>query len=106
MCLTSPGAPGVCSGVAAPNRTAQDGTTKHKTKQRNTTAGDAWDAFLADTAAQPPGCGIPPAGKCGAPLASLYFLPFMLLVSFLLLGILLAVVYEAYDSARPPPMVR
>lgn len=67
-------------------------------------AGDAWDAFLYDTSCQPPYCDAA-AGKCGTPLASLFFLPFMLVCSFLLLSILVAVVVEAFKMTRDPPQV-
>ena len=67
-------------------------------------AGDAWDAFLLDTSCQPPNCDAA-AGQCGTPLASTFFLPFMLLCSFLLLSILVAVVIEAFKMTRDPPQV-
>ena len=67
-------------------------------------AGDAWDTFLLDTSCQPPNCDAA-AGQCGTPLASTFFLPFMLLCSFLLLSILVAVVIEAFKMTRDPPQV-
>ena len=67
-------------------------------------AGDAWDAFLLDTSCQPPYCDAA-AGRCGTPLASLFFLPFMLLCCFLLLSVLVAVVVEAFKMTRDPPKV-
>lgn len=62
--------------------------------------GDAWDAFLLDCLAEPPACE---GSACGSPLAGLFFLPFMLVVSCLLFGLLIALVYESWQATHPPP---
>jgi hypothetical protein len=67
--------------------------------------GDNWEKFQADTMVQPPDCDAA-AGACGSTLASLFWLPFMVLCSFLLLSIVVAVVVEAYTMNRQPPEVR
>lgn len=68
------------------------------------TAGDNWEQYQLDTMVQPPDCD-PAADDCGSPLASLYWVPFMIVCSFLLLSIVLAVVVDAYTLNQEPPQV-
>jgi hypothetical protein len=67
-------------------------------------AGDNWEKYLADTQVQPPSCDAA-TGSCGTQLASIFWVPFMVVCSFLLLSIVLAVVVDAYTMDHAPPEV-
>lgn len=88
------------------------------------TTGDAWDAFLADTSVSLPLCTNPhcetlngttidayntsdactAAGydwssyRCGTEWASVFFVPFIIIVFFIILNVLVAIVLEGYES--------
>ena len=53
--------------------------------------GDAWNELLRDTSVQPPLCT---GDGCGTELSFLYFLPFVVILLFILVNVLVAIVLE------------